>query len=230
MKTELVIMGDSHCIPVIHWLKKEQQWLSIYGNQLPFGANWQSSFHNDITPLFFSKIEAQKKFEEYIAPYNASITSVMELNIPLILSLSSLHSVIYHWDWNHFSIWEEENKRVISKQLFETILESHYSHIFRFFEYVKGSNPQVYNLICPGPRNNENRRGHLHLAVRAFMLRRMKEIGVHCFDVTQKCSDGDGVLLSEFHSEQLGDRIHGNHAWGSLLANEIMEYFSIKQH
>lgn len=218
MTDRLMLLGDSHLVTVAHWLPRVQSDFTVFGNQLPLGPRWIHELHSDDTPLQFARPDAQRRFEDYAREAGVPTDDLMDLDMPLVFSFFTVEGLIYHWDWFDHYPARDPVRHFMSSGLLRTILTDHFAHLFRLFERLTAAGRTCYNLVSPGPRTNDVRRGELFLTMRDEMARLYTDMGVTLVDITDRTCDENGTLQKRYWSDMEDDVLHGNYDWGKAMA------------
>lgn len=217
MTKKLLLLGDSHSVAIAHGLRKNG--FEVVGGQLPLGAKWHLDFHNGGSPLSMSRPEAQAVLSKFIEDAGYGTVPIDQVDAPLVLSLTAIETILYHWTWATHLPLRSENRFYLSENELDTIMTSHYEQILNFCQRLKA--PCV-NVVSPAPRTADNRRGDLFLRLRDWLLDALKETGVVPVDVTVETATAEGALQQAFWLDRPEDRIHGNEAWGMIAAQGVI--------
>lgn len=224
---KFLVLGDSHCNAVIRALRKHSPERAFFGGQLPLGPNWQKKFHSNTDPLTFTVPDAQTKFELSVNEATGrSLNNILEVDVPILFSLSSIESIIYSKIWARWSPFESDQHYFLSRDVVEEIVDQHFSHIFEFLRLIGASGVHALNNISPLPRNNVDRRSDLHDVIRGILAEKHAEFGIPLVDVSEQTRDADSRGLKEnLWANIEGDRIHANAGWGDCVAEAMMAKF-----
>ena len=227
MTKRMLFLGDSHSGYVRDAMRELRPDIQVIGGPLPFPAFWQCQFHEGEGQLQFSSAEVRDKVRKYIAWTGFDSDNLLELEMPVVFSLSSLQDVFLNTCWHCNYPYPVKGRNFISRQLFETILEQFFRQTFGFFARLSEADRPYVCVISPGPRNNEWRYGELFLEVREYFIRRLKALGVKYADATEVTCDPNGALKEEYWCDRPGDYVHANVLWGRHIAIECLELLKI---
>ena len=227
MTEGVVLLGDSHAIAIGNGIRRQCNDLALYGNQLPMGRGWIQNFHTGGHPLQFSVPEAQKKLESFVKPAGFSAENILDINLPMIFSLTAIESLRYHPGWNDHSPFDLPRRQFISHQAFEEMVCDHYKHVLHFFRLLAEAGKTVVNVLSPGPRANDSRRGELQMLISEVLKREHATLGIPLVDVASATCDQNGVLLERYWVANEKDIIHANHLWGDEVAKASFELLGL---
>lgn len=228
MTRKIVIMGDSHSEAVVaHFRKFLRADFEVCGGQLRLGREWAAHFHRGTDPLCFVREEARENFRRFVAPLGLNGENVLDINVPIFLSLVNIHQAIYYPEWCFYSPVATEDRQFMSRQMFDGILAEYFSHVLEFFEKLVRAGKTVYAIISPGVRDNDDHAGELFLEFRRFFHQEFEARGIPVIDATEATCDRFGVLREEYWVADPEDRVHANILWGKHVADICLDVLKV---
>ncbi|MFG1395241.1 hypothetical protein [Xanthobacter agilis] len=221
---DVLVLGDSHSNYILAAVRSAMPHVSFIGGQLPLGSGWQNAFFSGPDPLRFSRAEAQQKFEDWASEATGRrVSSLHEVDIPILFSLSNIEHLVHSWMWTKWSPVSSVDRDFLSEEVIREVVHSFYAHNLAFMIAVKEGGARAINVVSPLPRISNSDRVPVHDAVRKVLQQFYDTIGIPLVDITDETRDSvSGALDPQFASTMANDKIHGNSQWGAVMAEHLV--------
>ena len=227
MNNQILFLGDSHAAFICKRLREMHTGVHIYGNMLQLKPLWQQHFHRGDDTLEFSGAAARATFRAYIRHFGLESDNLLDVDVPMVLSFTSIQNVIHYGEWRTYSPFADFGQHFLSDQIFENILGVFYSHTFAFFERLVAANKSFVSIISPGARHSEFRAGDLFMKTRKYLIQEFGRRNIPFVDATEQTCDAHGQLQEPYWNENPADFFHANGAWGEIIGRQCFEHFNI---
>lgn len=220
MNKSILMLGDSHAEAMFNGFQTLRPDIKVFGGTVRRVANsWENPFHTARSPLQFLHEDVHASFKRLVLPAGYDGTNILDVDLPFVLSISGLPSLVRIPIWGRFYPRETPDRYFVSQQLFEAILGNYLTHVLDLYRCLADAGKTVVCTIMPGLRVNYIGRGDLFLEVKDFLIREVKAMGVLVADVTDATCDEHGVLHEKYWVDDPEDFSHANEAWGQLVAS-----------
>ena len=229
LQPRVLVLGDSHAIGLVQALRQTRPDVQAFGGQLTFGGRATGSFYfcdEQGRLRFLSPV--QEQFEGHARAAGYDRQDLLDIDLPIILSLSGVQWVARQPIWDQYLPAEATGCHFMSRQMFETILADFLREIFAFYACLAAANKPVTATIAPGLRSNDGHRAEIFLKVRDYVVQELTKIGIPVVDLTGQTCDPSGVLEEEYWREDSQDITHANLAWASLMVDACLKQLGVQ--
>jgi hypothetical protein len=211
---EVFVIGDSNA-SVIREGFKARGW-KTYGGTIQAGVKFEEPFFEPVGGgLVFKDERAQLLFSRSLE--HAGAASLAELAMPIVSTVgfntARLAGVLIRGaptiTPNVTSIW--------SSAVVDELIQSARAPAIAFYKTLPSN--KVYAVLSP-QRASVTRIGSIR-RIEAYMIDELSGCGINILDVRDITTDEAGVLRAEFWSNDPRDKVHGNAAYGALVADAL---------
>lgn len=229
MAQKILCVGDSHTGPVRDGLARLSGDMIVIGGPLPRHSHkWIFGFHaGDGQKRHLTIPEMQEGLENYLRPHGIDAGNLMTLGIPAVYSFLTPH-FLYTAVHNKLATGAPGiGIECYSNQLVDEMVSNYLHHVMELFCALKAAEVPFVSVLGAAPHRGFAHFGPTFLRIQQSIVRLHERHGIPYADITARTSTPMGTLLPEFIPDREGDFIHGNLAWGTEVAREVVRILKL---